>query len=858
VTQLEWQHLSKIFSGALELSPADRESYLRDKCGEDRELLEHLGRLLAEHENATGFLDNPGPTYNALMSTRTILGHRFSTDDILCSRFRVVEFIARGGMGEVYEAVDMELRESVALKTIRREIAADTEVVEQFKREVRRARTIPSPHVCRVYDLFSDQTSPGEKVVFLTMKLLRGETLADRLKRGRLTTDESLPIAMDMVDGLAAAHRENIVHGDFKCGNVILAAEEGGTSAVITDFGLAHRAIKGKVDGETTTEFVPKGGTPAYMAPEQVLGEQPTTASDIYALGVVLYQMTTGHLPFEGGTEEQCARKRLKELPPRPRDHVPGFPSQWETTILRCLERDPAYRFTRAEDVALSLAGVSVAGARSGSRRIWLGGLLVACVILLALALWLSRTRGKQAASGNTVAVLPFHNDAHPGGDYFSDAFSEDLALSLTRMPTFRVVGRETAFSFRDTTLPPQEIGKRIGVRYLLTGTLSRDAGHLRVMAGLVSTDNGFRVWAQDYRRQETEVDEIRDRICREIAQSLNIQVAGMQSGSPPPPPLDLQARDLYWMGRFYWRKRTEEDVAASLQYFQKAIARDPEYALAYSGLADAYCVLAENATLQPPAHSLASAKQAALTAIALDANLPDAHVSLGQVCSVYDRDFVAAERHFRKAIELNPHLVSAHQWYSYMLAKQRRFRESLQEARLAVSEDALSGPANINLALQLFYAEVDDEAIQQCRKLAQMQPELISPHLVIAQIFARKGLASEASREIELVRKDKLDDILTLRTQAEVYARAGSYAASERALEALIAKRGSRQVPSSYIAAGYAAQGKSDLAFAWLEKAYAEHDGFVSLVNVYPAFASLRSDPRFDNLLARLGLSGK
>jgi tetratricopeptide (TPR) repeat protein len=307
-------------------------------------------------------------------------------------------------------------------------------------------------------------------------------------------------------------------------------------------------------------------------------------------------------------------------------------------------------------------------------------------------------------------------------------------------------------------------------------------------------------------------------------------------------------------MGRFHWRKRTDEAVRASVDHFRKAIAQDSRYAPAYTGLADAICVLAER-NLVRPSESLPEAKRAALAAVEINNNLADAYVSLGQVTSSLDFDLEASERHFRRALQLDETLAPAHHWYSYLLIKQRRFKEAQQHALRALELEPLSLPVNINVAVQHYYAGDDDRAVQQCRKLAQFEPQLIFNHLIIALVFARKGLAGEGKHEMSQIRPDVKEHPLTLRSWVEVYALSGEREKAQEYIDRLIAKQPAGGVPSSYIAAAYASVGDIDKAYAWLNRAYKERDSFMSLVDVYPSFASVRNDVRYEPLLRKLGL---
>ena len=858
MTPERWQQLKNLYAEAEE---GDGRQLLL--AAADPQLANLYRRLLAAG-SSEGFLDRPLLLFdNEATDVDTISApaeaRALSSGDRLCDRFDVVRFIARGGMGEVYEAYDRGLREAVALKTVRASTSDQLRASEAFRREVRRARAISSRHVCRVHDLFIHQTGSGVPLLFLSMRLLKGETLAARIKReGKLKPEEALPLLRDIAAGIDAAHREGIVHGDLKSGNVMLTDDSSGSfSACITDFGLARRIAHAADDTETVTESGPRGGTPAWMAPEQVEGRPPGPEADIYALGLIAYQMTTGRLPFDGETPEAVARHRLTDPPHPAREFTPQLPEPWEHAFKRCLDRSPAERFHTA---SAFVEAVEPGGSRLHGVGPWLK-VLLAAVLCLCLAGGLAFEPARRWIAGvihpvapdRSVAVLPFQR-LGPTPDYFSDGFTEELIHALSHVPGVRVLGPESSFYFKSSALLPREIGHKLGVRYLLTGSVRRFDQQIRVIARLIDAADGSQIWSRDMTRNEHDILLLRDDITRMVSHDLGVQLAGMGVPAQIVDTKGLSARDLYWTGRLYFRQRTDQGVRASLDYFRQAIARDPSFALGYCGLADALFVVAERA-LFPPDASMAEARDAARKAVQLDGHLPDAWVSLAQVTSIYDHDLDEAERLFRRALELDPKSAGAWQWYSYQLVKQRRFAESIHAAEAAVAADPLSIPANINLAVVYLYSGNDDHALQQCRKLSQMDPHLFFEHTMVAIVFARKGLVGEALHEMESVPEPYRDHRITLRVWVEVYALAGMREQASQALDRLIAQYRQGGVPVSYVAAGYAAVGDSNHAIEWLGNALAARDAFASVANAYPAFGSIRSDPRYAALMAQLGI---
>lgn len=853
MTPERWQQLKNLYAEAEQVDGAKRDELV---AAADPELAGPCRRLLAAG-GSEGFLDRALPLFDdTAMAPPTT--HAFSAGDRLCDRFDIVRFIAHGGMGEVYEAYDSGLREAVALKTVRASAGADARAAEAFRREVRRSRAITSQHVCRVHDLFSHQPGGGAPaVLFLSMRLLNGETLASRIKRlGKMSPEEALPLLRDIADGIDTAHGAQIIHGDLKGGNVMLTHDAGGRlSACITDFGLARRIVHAADDTETVTDSAPRGGTPAWMAPEQVEGQPAGPEADIYAFGLIAYEMTTGRLPFDGETPELVVRRRLTDPPHPARRFTPQLAPSWEYALMRCLDRDPAKRFPTAT--------AFVEAIESGRRRprrtaLWLKVVAAAVLCLAAALAWRPVRRQivnviHPVAPGRSIAVLPFHR-LDPTPDSFSDGFTEELIHALGQVRGIRVLGPESSFYFKSSDLPPREIGRKLGVTHLLTGSVHRLDQQIRVIARLIDTADGSQIWSREVTRDERDVFLLRDDIARMVSREFRVNLAGMGVPAQTIDAAGLSARDLYWTGRLHLRQRTDEGVRASLDYFRQAIARDPSFAPGYCGLADALFVVAER-DLLPPDQALAEASRAARKAVQIDSRLPDAWVSLAQITSIFDHDLDEAERLFRRALEMDPKSAAAWQWYSYQLVKQRRFAEAIHAAEAAVEADPLSMPANINLAVVYLYSGVDDHAVQQCRKLSQMDSQLFFEHPMVAIVFAHKGLVGEALHEMESVPEARRDHRIMLRVWVEVYALAGMREQAAQALERLVARYRQGGVPVSYVAVGYAAVGDKDRAIEWLGRALAARDAFASVANAYPAFDSIRPDPRYAALMAQLGI---
>jgi eukaryotic-like serine/threonine-protein kinase len=871
-----WERAKEIFEEALRQPAERRSAFVAEACHGDLRLKAEVDNLLAGNARLDpNFLNAstaPGPFAHVANSQLM-----FRESQVISRRFRILRFIGRGGMGEVYEATDLDLGERVALKAIRPELSSDPVMLRRFRHELQLARRVTHPNVCRLHHLesfalpSSDAGDKGATIPFITMELLEGETLADRLSReGRMGEGEAGPLVRQIADGLAAAHEVGVIHRDLKPGNIILVKATGKTRAVITDFGLARLAPGTRVlsEGESSAARSASGplvGTLVYMAPEQLQGGTITAATDIYALGLIMYEMVTGGRPFAGDSELAIALKRLSDDPKPPRETVPDLNPKWDESILGCLRRSPHERFQSAAEVKAALLSGGIKPPRwllPWPRKLTLSTRLIAglllCLGLAAafLAFVIRRPPAQPVALDRSIAVLPFQES---GGtpEYFSFGFTEEVMNALGQVPDLRVIGPETSLRFKSSGLSAIDIGKKLNAHYLLIGSLHHDSHQIHVIVRLVDTRDGSQVWSRDLKRDEGDVLVLRDDIARMLAREMKVSLSGPQLSGRSIDAAGLNARDLYWTGRFFFHRRTDDSVRASLEYFRQAVKRDPDFAEAYCGIADALFVLAERGLVAAD-KALVEARQAAHRAVELNDRLPAAYVSLAQITSVYDCNLDEAERLFRHALKLDPKLAPGWQWLSYQLAKQRRFPEAVEAGEAAVRADPLSTAANINLAVVDLYAGFDDRAIQQSRKLAQMDPKLLFNYTINALVFAHKGLFSEAIHELESVPEEDQDHPMTLRVWVEIYARAGMKAQAEQALRRLLARARSGGVPASFVAAAYAALGDKESAFTWLQRACDERDAFASVANAYPAFDTMRSDPRWAPLMARLGIKAK
>jgi serine/threonine protein kinase/tetratricopeptide (TPR) repeat protein len=899
MTQDRWDRVKSIFGAALEHSGTERMRFISDACDGDPELERELKVLLSADARVGSFL--------ALSSSATLLAPELNyqslllTGEVLANRFRVIRFLGEGGMGQVYEAADLELGSKVAIKVLRPEISSDPRMISRFRREVQLTRRITHPNVCRTFDIerhtrnAAGSTANGaQELTFLTMELLEGQTLAHSLQSHCLTTSDAFPLVQQMSEALSAAHEAGVVHRDFKPSNVLLVPTSKGIRLVVTDFGLA-RAILSDSSTEGLVSLTGSErllGTLIYMAPEQLEGHTATRASDIYALGLVLYEMLTGKRPFADEITIAEAAKRLTHAPPPPSSFVPGLDSRWEAAILRCLARRPADRFetvrgfvaalefdkprlTRATDHFLPKVAIA-------SRvRAWQGGALVVVVLaILSTALMLRHQRkltpappifgssvGESSASRSSIVVLPFSDlTGDKTLDYLSDGLTDDLISSLTSIDGIRVVSRLSAFSFKNSSLPPAKIAEDLKVRHLIQGAVYKEAQKIRITVNLIDAIEDRNLWSSTYEGTIDQIHTVNSQIAKAVVELLRGRLTNDQVAQIGKQYTDsTQAYHLYLRGRHHWRRLTPDEIKLAITYFEEAAKLDNHFALAYSGIADAYSALNDYGGLSPDI-ALEKARMAAEHSVALDSSLAEAHASLGLALSLSVRPWrdargtihhwTEAEASFSEAIRLSPGYGPAHQWYAAYLAKQGRLEEAIREIQSALDREPVAVTVNNVYGWMLFFDKQYDQAIRQAQQTLDLDRTFRHSHLLLARIYEQQGKFEEAINECTI--SSPLDDDSSTPSSVlgSIYAATGRRQEALAIAEELKRRRLKEHFPASYIASIYARLGDSDNAFLWLRTAYNENDSSVLFVKVHPDYENLRSDPRYVSLLEQLHLT--
>jgi eukaryotic-like serine/threonine-protein kinase len=788
---------------------------------------------------------------------------RLATGESLAGRFTILRFIARGGMGAVYEANDVLLRTRVALKVLQGRISENAETMERFRREVLLARQVSHPNVCRVYELYQATAGSGTPVHFLTMEFLDGETLAARLlHQGRLTTAEALPLVQQMCSGLAAAHAQGVVHRDFKSSNVLLvqkggpsAASLGETRVAITDFGIARALVQEAMEvGNGLTGDAGIVGTPEYMAPEQVTGGEISQATDVYALGIVLYEMVTGRLPFSASTPLATASRRLEEPPPKPEATVPGLDPRWSRAILRCLERDPGRRFASANDVAAALTGQPrarrwpVALAAVGVLGLLAGG-------VVARQRWAPTGTSKAespAAAPPSIAVLPFV-DMSPQHDqgYFSDGVAQEIINALAQVPGLHVAARSSSFTFKGSSEDLRAVAQKLGVANVLEGSVRKSGDHLRVTAQLVSAQDGYQLWSQSFDSDLADVFAVQDQIASAVVAALKMKVIpGATASGNGRKPTSPEAYTHYLRGLQFQNQGSIPGLQEAIEEYEKAVAIDPDYAPAHAGIALSAATYGNTTSNEFDARQWSRRAVAeGERAVELDPNGVDGLVARGMVRTLISWDWPGAGADLERALALRPGAAFAHLGRSRLLAVLGELPGAIEEGRTAVELDPISSDTVQQLAH--LYNAVGQYALAR---------ELLKKALMTAP---EHGLASRELGFTELLDGHPKEALAIFRAHPQEWIRdfgtalaehtLGHEAASTAALARLVAS--SEKTAEYQIAEVHAWRGERDAAFEWLERARRSIDTGVRYVKYDPFLRSLRDDPRYATFLAEMKL---
>jgi len=739
----------------------------------------------------------------------------------LAARYKLQRELGQGGMAKVFLAHDLKYERAVAIKVLRPDLAAEVGAA-RFLREIQIAARLHHPHILPLYD--SDQ---ADGLVYYVMPYIEGETLQRRLARERqLPIGDALQIAREVADALSYAHSSNVVHRDIKPANILLDAGH----ALVADFGIA-RAIGG---ADASTGHIV--GTPAYMSPEQIDGSQYLDGrTDIYSLGCVLFEMLVGEPPFRGSTLTAIIANRLTSSVPSPRSFRELVPEAVDAAVRKAMATLPADRFTTAAQFAEAVSTPAT----------------------VAVAVGAAQAMVQEVSAAKSVAVLPFENmSTDPENEYFSDGITDDIIAQLSKISALKVISRTSSMQYKKSAKKITAIAQELGVGAILEGSVRKAGQRVRIVAHLVDPRTEQHLWGDTFDRKLDDIFEVQSEVAQQITGALSVALSPEEKRRVEKKATgDADAYNLYLLGRFQANKWSEADVQKGIDYFQQAVAKDPGYAVAYAGMADAYELLSIGFSSKPPVEYLAQAKAMALKALEMDDTLAEAHTSLAYARWLGDLDWTGAERGFKRALELKSSYVMAHEWYAEYLAALGRHDEALAEIKRAQQLDPLSVPVNRAVGWVLYFGRRYREAIEELQKALAMNAEFFGARMVLWWVYIANG---EHEKAIADIRKEaERPGLRTVKKLMLGYAcaAAGNREEANGILWELEPKLASEDRLALLSALLFTALDMKDRAFQQLHKAYELREPGLLFLKVAPWLDPLRSDPRYGALVEKLGL---
>lgn len=873
-----WNKIDQLLDVALELPQERRASFLQVACADDDELRNEVESLLAAHENSGSFIETTPAKgvaaalakHDSQLTPQTMVGRKLG-------HYEIIALLGAGGMGEVYRARDPRLDRNVAIKVLPQHLSKHPDALNRFEREAKAIAALSHPNILSIHDFGHE-----DGTTFAVMELLEGETLRARLDHSSLAPlswREAVKITASVADGLAAAHAKGIIHRDIKPENIFLTAD--GLVKVL-DFGIARikRAVVRNAEtlisqGINETKPGTLMGTIGYMSPEQVRGDSADAPSDIFSLGCVLVEMLTGERPFARHSAAETMAAILRDQPPALDAISQDIPIEMERIVNRCLEKTPEERFQSARDLALDLRslltnasgfyrsvnssiGRSHPLAKTRHRRFVQSGLAVLAIVLVIAGVQVWKSKRQSDPAVNSLAVLPLVNVSQdPNTDFLSEGVTETIIGNLAPLrPKLRVLARSSVIGYKGKEVDPRKVGRELNVRTLLVGRILQQGDLLVIRVELVDTLDGTQLWSEQYERKRADVLAIQEEISQQISEKLRLNLTGEeQKLLTKRNTNNFEAYYLYLNGRYFWNQRSDQSLETAIDFYQRAISLDPNYAQAYAGMADSYALLYDGGPKRDEARR--KSELFALKALSLDANLAEAHATLGFIKTFRDWDWTAAEANFKRSLTLNPDYATAHHWYSILLLIQGRLEAASEEIKRAKELEPRSFPINKDIGELLFFERRYDDAIAQFRRTIESEPtnsNVDYAHFFIRNAYDQKGDLEAAIKELHQTSTSQ-QEIAELK---QAFEQGGANKYWQKRLE-IRQRNASPHDPKGRmrLVLAYAAAGNVEQAMPLLEKAINEdrHDGVLYL-KTDPRFDNLRSHPRFPELLKQMKLS--